>query len=270
MPRHKLLWSMQLLPPLRGPLTEFYSLTQSGRRPESLLGRFMEGLYFRGNLPPVPAINGSEYRPALPQFPDNGPEFLNQVLCGGFQESVARWLPKLERTLRANRLTFTSPFLDRELMHVAFTIPSAYKIRRGREKYILRQALQSIVPPEVLNAPKFPMKMKHDRTFSDMLDVLADGVLSRDRVMRRRLMDFAAVQRLRRRPRGRPYSSEGAMRLWTALLTEIWAYEFLELRGARPAELEELGISNSLGASGHDPLTKGETSRTANPPSGTI
>ena len=269
MPRHKLLWSMQLLPPLRRPLTEFYSLTQSGRPPESLLGRLMERLYFRGNLPPVPTINGSDYRPALPQFPDNGREFLNQVLCGGFQESVARWLPKLERTLRAHRLSFASPFLDRELMRVAFTIPSAYKIRRGREKYILRQALQSIVPPEVLNAPKFPMKMKHDRAFSDMLDAVADGVLSRERVARRGLMDFAVVQRLRRRPRGRPYSSEGAMRLWTMLLTEIWACEFLDLRGARPAALEELGISNSLGASRPDLLPRGETATIANPRSGT-
>jgi hypothetical protein len=29
------------------------------------------------------------------------------------------------------------------------------------------------------------------------------------------------------------------MRLWTALLTEIWAHQFLDLRGAKPADLED-------------------------------
>jgi asparagine synthase (glutamine-hydrolysing) len=99
MPRHKILWLIHQLPLLRAPLTEFYSLTQAGRPPETMLGSLMR-LYFRGRLPAVPAVNGSSYHPALPQFPTNGTEFLNQVLCTGFQESVASWLPKLERTLR--------------------------------------------------------------------------------------------------------------------------------------------------------------------------
>lgn len=257
MPRHKILWLIHQLPSLRVPLTEFYSLTQAGRPPETILGSLMDRLYFRGNLPAVPAVNGSSYRPALPQLPPNSREFLNQMLCAGFQESVASWLPKLERTLRAGRLSFTSPFLDRDLMRVAFTIPSAYKIHRGREKYVLRQSMRSIVPPEVLRAPKIPMKMKHDLAFSEVLDALADRLLSRERVERRGLFDFGTVKQLRRRRPGLPYNSEGAMRLWTALLTEIWAHQFLDLRGERPARLEELSAGSSrgpeqLGQSSHE------------------
>jgi uncharacterized protein (DUF2384 family) len=84
------------------------------------------------------------------------------------------------------------------------------------------------------------MKMKHDQVFSDALDTLADSILSREQIERRGFMDFATIERLRRRRPERPYSSEGAMRLWTALLTEIWAHQFLDLRGARPADLEGL------------------------------
>ena len=111
---------------------------------------------------------------------------------------------------------------------------------RGREKYVLRQALRSIVPDEVFNAPKVPMRMKHDAAFASALDGLAARILSKDRVERRGFMKFAAVERLRRRRPGRPYSSEGAMRLWTALLTEIWAHQFLDLRGADPRSPDEL------------------------------
>jgi asparagine synthase (glutamine-hydrolysing) len=246
MPRHKILWLIERLAFLRGPLTEFYGLTQAGRSPETMLGKLLDGIYFRGSLPAVPPVKGSRYRPALPQFPAHGPEFVNRVLCAGFQESVAGWLPKLERTLRAGGASFASPFLDRELMRVAFTIPSAYKIRRGKEKYVLRQAMRSIVPREVLNAPKFPMKMQHDLAFSDALDDLADRILSREGVERRGFMDFAVVKGMRRRGPGRPYGSEGAMRLWTALLTEIWAHQFLDRRGASPARVEELSAGESI------------------------
>jgi asparagine synthase (glutamine-hydrolysing) len=246
MPRHKILWLIEQLPFLRGPLTEFYGLTQAGRLPETILGSLLDRIYFRGSLPAVPAIKGSRYRPTLPEFPANGREFVNRVLCAGFQESVASWLPKLERTLRAGGVSFASPFLDRDLMRVAFTIPGAYKIRRGKEKYVLRQAIRSIVPAQVLSAPKFPMRMQHDRAFSDTLDSLADRILSWERVEQRGFMDFAAVDGLRRRQPGRPYSSEGAMRLWTALLTEIWAQEFLDLRGARLATIEDLRARESI------------------------
>ena len=239
MPRHKILWLMGRLPFLRRPLTEFYSLTQSGRPPQTLIGKLMDWLYFRGGVPPVPTVKHSDYRPKLPEFPDNDREFLNKVMWGSFQEAVATWLPKVERTLGAGGVRFSSPYLDRDFMRVAFTVPSAYKIQRGKEKYVLRQALKAIIPAEVLNVPKFPMRMKYDQDFSDTLDALAERILAKDRVEARGLMEFAAIERLRRRKPGRPYSSEGAMRLWTALLTEIWAHQFLDLRGAKPADLED-------------------------------
>jgi hypothetical protein len=44
------------------------------------------------------------------------------------------------------------------------------------------------------------------------------------------------VERLRRRPAGRPYSQERAYRLWSMLLTELWSRSFLDRRGATPMQ----------------------------------
>jgi asparagine synthase (glutamine-hydrolysing) len=234
MPKHKLLYLAGKLPVLRNSLSEFYTLTQSGKKPQSLAGRMMDKLYFRGSVPDVPDIVGSGFEPELTRFPEHGPEMLNQFLCGGLQEGLARWLPKVERTLRAGGLSFSSPFLDRELMQLAFAIPSALKIRRGREKYILRQALRSLVPEKVLDVPKFPMRMQHDLTFAEALDTLADTWLDRDRIEQRGFFTVADIDRLRRRSRSEPYGFEGGMRIWTAAATEIWAELFLDNRGAPP------------------------------------
>lgn len=231
MPRHKILYLMQLLPMLRHPLAEFYTLTQSGRLPRSLLGKLLDRLYFRGKLPAVPRVPGTDFQPPLVEFPARGPEFINEVLCASLQEAVSRWLAKEERTLRAGGVNNTLPFLDRRVIEVGFTIPSALKIHRGKEKYVLRQALRSLVPDEVLNRPKFPMRMKYDQEFADKLDAMAQHYLSRERVEARGFFDWQDLQRLYRRPAGGGYSAEGAMRLWTVLATEIWAEHFVDRRG---------------------------------------
>jgi asparagine synthase (glutamine-hydrolysing) len=237
MPKHKVLWLMHLLPLLRKPLAEFYILTQSGKKPTTLLGKLFDKIYFRGNVPAVPRIKGSNYKTEIPTFPKNSKEFVNEILCETFQEGVSQWLPKIEKTMRAAGVNYASPFLDRTLIDTAFSIPSTHKIYRGKEKYILRRALRDLMPLELSHIPKFPMKMKHDTTFSDTLDTIADQVLSKEQVEKRGFFDFSEIYKLRQRPAGQPYSSEGAMRIWTALVTEIWAQEFIDLRGERPAQL---------------------------------
>jgi asparagine synthase (glutamine-hydrolysing) len=231
MPRHKILWLMGMLPPARTALGEFYALTQSARRPATLGGRLVDWLYYRGGVPPAPAVQGAGDQSSLPAFGPYGPELINQTLHAGFQEGVARWLPKIERSLAASGLRHHSPFLDKELIALAFTIPSALKIRRGKEKFVLRRALRSIVPPEVLNVPKFPMRMSHEGAFQDVLRGMAATVLAKERVERRGFFDPAEIKRLVEARGG----FEGTMRLWTALLSELWAELFLDGRGRSPA-----------------------------------
>jgi asparagine synthase (glutamine-hydrolysing) len=235
MPRHKILYLMRILPFLRQPLTEFYTLTQSGRRPRSWSGRLMGQLYFRGEPTAVPRVRGSSFEPPLAEFPQLGPEFINRVLSSSLQESVARWLAKEERTLRAGGVNDTLPFLDRRMIELGFTISDELKIRRGKEKFILRRALRSLVPDEVLNRPKFPMRMKYGSAFSDHLEMMAHRYLSRERVEARGWFDWQDLQQLFRRGPGGIYSDEKAMRLWTALSTEIWAEQFLDGGGAPPS-----------------------------------
>ncbi|HEX5079762.1 MAG TPA: asparagine synthase C-terminal domain-containing protein [Geminicoccaceae bacterium] len=233
MPRHRILWLMNKVPPARTALGEFFALTQSGRPPASLGGRVLDRLYFRGRVPPVPGIHGAENKVTLPDFGRYGPEFVNSFMYHGLQNSLAGWLPKIERTFAASGIRHLSPFLDREVIALAFTIPSVHKIRRSEQKLVLRRALRSILPNELLNAPKFPMRMSHEGVFADAMHDLASRVLSKDRVEARGFFDHADVGRMMNACA--TASFEGVMRLWTAVLTEIWAEIFLDSRGRRPA-----------------------------------
>jgi asparagine synthase (glutamine-hydrolysing) len=231
MPRHKLLWLYGLAPPIRSALLEFYALTQCGRPPQTVLGRAIDYAYFKGKLPPVPGVVGAQLDQSLPRIPQLSKEFLNDFLRQSFQEAVSQWLPKLERTLGASGVGFTSPFLDRNMIETAFSVSSALKIRRGKEKFILRRALRSLVSAELLDVPKFPMRMAYDAEFADHLDALAARYLDRDRVRARGLFDSGSIAALQSYRAGGRYHAEAAMRVWTAIVTEIWAETFVDRRG---------------------------------------
>lgn len=231
MPKHKILWMARHCPPARHSLEEFYVLTQTGVRPRSLGGKALEALYFKGRLPAVPVIRGCGYRLPESLFPDMGPEYINRVLQAGFQRAVAAWLPKFERVFAASGIEVMSPFLDARMIRTAFGIPDRFKIWRGKEKFILRRALRSTLPAELLNTPKAPQRMRHDREFAGVLDDVAGRYLSPARVDARGWFDPADIAAIQASRRNGVYMFEAAMRLWTAVLTEVWADCFLDRAG---------------------------------------
>jgi len=229
MPRHRLLWLMAKLRPLRRPLHEFYDLSQLGLPPRTLLGKALDRVYNRQSVPPVPGVLGARM-PEPTTLPPLGPEFVN-VNCALSLPRGKRG-QKFDRTFAAWGLEARGPFYDREFCRAMFSITEQLKLRGGTNKYILRRALAKVVPPEFIDTPKFPQRMRYDMAFSSALEAVAAQALTEDAIRRRGLFAPEGVRRLFRRSSGRPYSAEAAMRLWTAVLTELWAQHFVDRRGA--------------------------------------
>jgi asparagine synthase (glutamine-hydrolysing) len=234
MPKHKILSLLGPLPFFRRPFSEFYGYTQTGVPAQSLSGRLLEKLYFRNSIPPVPRVVGSDGIPAPGPFPPGRDELLNRVLRDGVQETAPQWLPKVDRMNAAHGIRVFSPFVDLEMIRHAFEIPDRFKIRRMKEKYILRRALLPLLDKDLVNRPKYPQRMAYDTAFSYHLEFVARRVLSPQAVRARGFFEPAAIERLLERPRNGKYSPEHAMRIWTAVSTELWARLFIDGRGERP------------------------------------
>jgi asparagine synthase (glutamine-hydrolysing) len=110
-------------------------------------------------------------------------------------------------------------------------VDDALKITRRRQKHILREAMRGIVPDKVLDVPKLPQRMGYDLEFSQALDQLVSKYLSPTRVNERGFFDPLEISTLTQRHPSKPYGAEWGMRLWTAVLTEIWAETFIDQRG---------------------------------------
>jgi asparagine synthase (glutamine-hydrolysing) len=63
-------------------------------------------------------------------------------------------LAKVDRASMMHSLEVRSPFLDNDLVDFARRLPSRYKLKRGRRKHILKEALAPLLPAAVLNRPK--------------------------------------------------------------------------------------------------------------------
>ncbi|MEY2481383.1 MAG: hypothetical protein QOI04_2310 [Verrucomicrobiota bacterium] len=63
-------------------------------------------------------------------------------------------LVKVDRASMMNSLEVRAPFLDIDLVNFARRIPNDFKLRRGTTKYILKKALEGILPNEILHRSK--------------------------------------------------------------------------------------------------------------------
>ena len=64
------------------------------------------------------------------------------------------FLEKVDRATMAGSIESRVPFLDNELVDFALSLPSHQKIKGGSKKYLLKKALEDVLPHEILYGPK--------------------------------------------------------------------------------------------------------------------
>ena len=233
LPRHRLVDLGVKYPVFRRPLEEFFDYTYRSVEPRTLAGRALKKAYFRGREFPAPQVLGTAPLAPFPGFPRGGDQPLTNFLRRGFL--TLPYQHPVERLYAGVGMRMNAQHTNPDFLAAAFSIPDSLKIHGRTQKYILRRACAGLLPPSILATGKSFNRLKHDTRMSELLDSLADDLLSDRALASRGLFDPGYVGRLRRRPSGRPYSQERAYRLWSLLLTEIWSRHFLDCRGAAPA-----------------------------------
>jgi asparagine synthase (glutamine-hydrolysing) len=233
LPRHRLVDLSVKYPILRKPLEEFFDYTFRSVEPRTLAGQALKKAYFRGKEFPAPQVTGTPPLAPYTGFPRGGDQPLTNFLKRGFL--VLPYQHPVERLYAGVGIRMNAQHTNPDFLAAAFSIPDRLKIHGRNQKYILRRACEGLLSPSILATGKSFNRLKHDTRMAELLDQMADDLLSPTAIDRRGLFDAGYVARLRRRAPNRPYSQERAYRLWTLLLTEFWARRFLDERGAAPA-----------------------------------
>jgi asparagine synthase (glutamine-hydrolysing) len=122
-------------------------------------------------------------------------------------------LVKVDRASMMHSLEVRAPFLDIELVNLVRRIPSAYKFRNGTTKYILKKALENVLPKEILHRRKKGFGVPVGAWFTKNELAVAHSALPslRTHVIARKLAAHRAAK-----------SNESAF-LWSVYVLDKWA-----------------------------------------------
>jgi asparagine synthase (glutamine-hydrolysing) len=139
-------------------------------------------------------------------------------------------LMRVDKVTMAASVEARVPFLDHRLVEFAMKLPRSLKYRKGETKYILKRALEGVVPEAVLERKKrgFGAPIK-DWLFDRMSNFVEEGLFN-SALRRRELFDYDHIRRLLGEQRaGRVNYS---FHLWSLLNLSLWYDRWIEPRGA--------------------------------------
>jgi asparagine synthase (glutamine-hydrolysing) len=150
---------------------------------------------------------------------------------------VADILTKVDRMSMATSLEVRVPILDHEFVEWATGLPVDWKIRAGRQKYILRKLAERVgVPREVLYRPKKGFALPLVHWMKNELKELIMTVLLDAESLQRGYFEAAGVrQLLDEHFRGR---RDHSGRIWRLLMFELWHRNYLERIGGEQSRYE--------------------------------
>jgi asparagine synthase (glutamine-hydrolysing) len=160
---------------------------------------------------------------------------LTRMLYADQKTYLVELLMKQDQMSMACSIESRVPFLDHPLVEFAARVPDRLKIRNGVGKYILKEAVAGLVPPELLHRPKmgFPTPLRPwllEDGARPWLDALTDkdGLLAA-------YTDRKALDELLARHRN--LHEDATDRIWRLLNLQVWGDLFLTGRRDRwPSE----------------------------------
>ena len=162
---------------------------------------------------------------------------------------VADILTKVDRMSMATSLEVRVPLLDHVFVEWATRLPVDWKIRDGKQKYILRKLAERVgVPREVLYRPKQGFAMPLVHWMKHELKELITSVLLDPRTLQRGYFEARGVRRLLDEHfRGRRNHSG---RIWRLLMFELWHRNYLERIQPTDANDEPYRVTRTAGTLG--------------------
>jgi asparagine synthase (glutamine-hydrolysing) len=170
-------------------------------------------------------------------------DFLNQMLYLDTKIFMTTLnLTYNDKMSMASSVEVRVPFLDRELAEfVAWNVPPRSKLKgkwRPVTKHIFREAMRSVLPPEVMRQPKAGFAAPVDYWLANELRPMVDDLLSESQIRKRGLFHPEVVRRyIDEQRRG---TEDWSMQIWQLLTLEIWMRLFLD-GGSRSFAQRQIG-----------------------------
>jgi len=168
---------------------------------------------------------------SLQRIPDDIEDLNRMLYLEGKHFLADHNLNYFDKMSMATGVEVRVPLLDPDLVALAGRLPIQYKHHRGEGKWILKVAMEDLLPSEVIYRPKsgFGVPLRH--WLRNELHELLEDTLSEASLKRRGLFEPVAVHRLLEQDRAGMI--DAAYTLLSLVCIELWCRMFLDT--ARPS-----------------------------------
>ncbi|HMF78873.1 MAG TPA: asparagine synthase (glutamine-hydrolyzing) [Bryobacteraceae bacterium] len=172
---------------------------------------------------------GNPYGSYLLYWNGRNNSLLSRMLYADQKTYLVELLMKQDQMSMACSIESRVPFLDHTLVEFAAGVPEAMKIKNGTGKYIMKRAVEDLLPRDIVYRPKmgFPTPLR-SWLRDKRADALFSLLLDRDRMLGE-YVDLGYVETLIQKQRSG--AEDATDRIWRLLNLQLWGDIFL--RGKR-------------------------------------
>ncbi|MBI5413855.1 asparagine synthase (glutamine-hydrolyzing) [Candidatus Peregrinibacteria bacterium] len=136
------------------------------------------------------------------------------------------FLMMTDRFSMAHSLEARTPFLDRELMELVFSMPADIRTRRFNLKYLLRESIKDLLPSEVVHARKKGFVIPIKLWLRGALRPLVQYMLNPQRLAKQKIFkpEFYTTF-VEPHLEGK---ADNTNKIWSALMFQLWHHVFID------------------------------------------
>jgi asparagine synthase (glutamine-hydrolysing) len=164
-------------------------------------------------------------------LPNRSSSMLDRLLYTDLKTYLVELLMKQDQMSMAASIESRVPFLDHHLVEFATALPPRMKLRGLQTKWILRQAVKPLLPPEILTRRKMGFPVPFSLWLRGGGAGLARDVLLDSRARQRGVTDPAAVSALI--DAHASGAADAGDALWSLLNLELWYRTFIDGEGVQ-------------------------------------
>jgi len=146
---------------------------------------------------------------------------INRMLYVDVKNSLpGDMLTKVDLMSMRNSLEVRVPFLDHEVVELAFEMEGSVKLKGLKRKYILMETFKDILPPMLHNRPKWGFEMPIGAWLRRELKFLIDDFLSRDFVNKQGIFEYDIIDGLIKKHMSK--KTDYSLQLWNLIVFQHW------------------------------------------------
>jgi asparagine synthase (glutamine-hydrolysing) len=134
----------------------------------------------------------------------------------------------VDRLSMAHSVEVRPPFLDHRLIEFASAIPGRFKIRNGREKHVLKEAVRGLIPQAVIERRKEGFVLPIDHWLLNDLRSTVEETLAPSRLVMHGLLNPERVRTLLDEHYSR--AANHGPRIWNLMMFQRWWERFFAVR----------------------------------------